>query len=114
MKESTASLITLIQSLASNRAEEKEKWMAKVKATSYLRQIEGLLKQAMAIVEFISQGKSVLLEEGPDPESSVVTAILTLSLLVLDPYFRTFEGFQALIQLHWYRRFSFFFPHFSG
>jgi len=53
------------------------------------------------VITYIEQGVSVLvgLEKGSDK----TTQIVSLVQLLLDPWYRTFYGFQSLIQKEWLR-----------
>ncbi|TYZ57749.1 hypothetical protein PybrP1_007758 [[Pythium] brassicae (nom. inval.)] len=74
-------------------------WLGNVEDTKWLVYVRQLLKAALQIVELLRQGESVLLHcsHGWDRTSQLAA----LSQLVLDPYFRTWEGFQVLIEKEW-------------
>lgn len=68
--------------------------------TGWLQHLHALLSGAVFIAAHIAlEGNSVLVHcsDGWDR----TPALLCTALLMLDPYYRTFEGFQALVELHW-------------
>lgn len=74
-------------------------WLGNVEDTKWLVYVRQLLKAALHIVELLRQGESVLLHcsHGWDRTSQLAA----LSQLILDPYYRTWEGFQVLIEKEW-------------
>lgn len=69
-------------------------------STEWLKQIQTIMEVASFIVELVDlRGASVMLslEEGSD----LVPQIISIAELCLDPYYRTFEGFRALIEKEW-------------
>jgi len=71
-----------------------------VESSEWLSQLSALMRLSGAIIDLIDvQGSSVLLclEEGSD----VVTQVSSIAQLCMDPYYRTLEGFQTLIEKEW-------------
>lgn len=69
-------------------------------STEWLKQIQTIMYVASIIVELVdNRSASVILslEEGAD----LVPQIISIAELCLDPYYRTFEGFRALIEKEW-------------
>eukprot|EP01059_Diplonema_ambulator_P004629 TRINITY_DN14342_c0_g1_i2.p1 TRINITY_DN14342_c0_g1~~TRINITY_DN14342_c0_g1_i2.p1 ORF type:complete len:662 (+),score=168.41 TRINITY_DN14342_c0_g1_i2:76-2061(+) len=74
-------------------------WAAAIHNTGWLKHIEKIILAAIRTVNLIESGSSVLVHcsDGWDRTSQVVA----LAKLLLDPYYRTFEGFQVLIKFDW-------------
>lgn len=69
-------------------------------STDWLKQIQTIMEVASLVVDLVDvRGASVMvsLEEGTD----LVPQIVSVAELCLDPYYRTFEGFRALIEKEW-------------
>ncbi|EFA85417.1 hypothetical protein PPL_02421 [Heterostelium album PN500] len=74
-------------------------WLSQLEATKWLDHIRAVLLGATRAVELIQSGHPVLLHcsDGWDRTSQ----LSSLSLLLLDPYYRTIRGFQVLIEKEW-------------
>ncbi|XP_071955924.1 myotubularin-related protein 13-like [Antedon mediterranea] len=71
-----------------------------VEDSEWLPQIQTLMQLAGAVVDLIDfQGSSVMVsfEDGCD----FTTQVVSLAELLMDPYYRTFEGFKVLIEKEW-------------
>ncbi|ESO95293.1 hypothetical protein LOTGIDRAFT_232003 [Lottia gigantea] len=71
-----------------------------VEESEWLLQIQSILQLAGATVDLLDvQGSSVMicLEDGWD----VTTQVIAIAEILLDPYYRTIEGFKALIEKEW-------------
>ncbi|XP_050410421.1 myotubularin-related protein 13 isoform X2 [Patella vulgata] len=71
-----------------------------VEESEWLLQIQSILQLAGATVDLLDvQGSSVIvcLEDGWD----VTTQVISIAEILLDPYYRTIEGFKALIEKEW-------------
>lgn len=69
-------------------------------STEWLKQVQTIMEVSSFIVDLVDlRGASVMLslEEGTD----LVPQIISIVELCLDPYYRTFEGFRALIEKEW-------------
>ncbi|XP_046848930.1 myotubularin-like [Xenia sp. Carnegie-2017] len=94
VKQSSYRLQTLLA------AEGDDKFLSGLAETQWLSQISELLETTSLIITALSNGKhSVLIsyEFGCDRTSQ----LSSLSQLLLDPYYRTIDGFQILIQKEW-------------
>ncbi|XP_060586000.1 myotubularin-related protein 5-like, partial [Ruditapes philippinarum] len=71
-----------------------------VEESGWLPQIQNVLQLAGATVDLLDvQGSSVMicLEDGWD----ITTQVVSVAEVLLDPYYRTMEGFRALIEKEW-------------
>lgn len=68
-------------------------------SSQWLKQIQSALRPSLFIAKTLVEGCSILIhcDDGCDT-SSVITS---LAKIMADPYYRTIEGFQALIQEDW-------------
>lgn len=74
-------------------------WLGTVEDTKWLLYIRQLLKSSLHVASLLRCGESVLLHcsHGWDRTSQ----ICSLTQLIMDPFFRTWEGFQILIEKEW-------------
>lgn len=74
-------------------------WLASLDSTGWLKHIRQILLAAQVVSRHITQGLSVLVHcsDGWDRTSQIVA----LAELLLDPFYRTLEGFQRLIEKDW-------------
>ncbi|KAG5885726.1 hypothetical protein JTB14_000649 [Gonioctena quinquepunctata] len=76
------------------------KWLSGVEATYWLKHIKCILAGAVRIVDKVESHKTSVLVHCSDGWDR--TAQLTaLSMLMLDPYYRTIKGFEVLIEKEW-------------
>ncbi|KAI3658525.1 hypothetical protein MP638_004836 [Amoeboaphelidium occidentale] len=68
-------------------------------SSQWLKQIQSALRPSLFVAKTLVEGCSILIhcDDGCDT-SSVITS---LAKIMADPYYRTIEGFQALIQEDW-------------
>ncbi|GAM26441.1 hypothetical protein SAMD00019534_096160 [Acytostelium subglobosum LB1] len=95
MRDSYKKLFTAIQSPDTNLA-----WLSLLEDSQYLQHIHQLIHAANMVVDLVDKkGASVLTHcsDGWDRTSQLVS----LSQLLLDPYYRTIKGFQVLIEKEW-------------
>ncbi|XP_043829761.1 myotubularin-related protein 1 isoform X9 [Dromiciops gliroides] len=79
---------------------DEAKWLSNVDATHWLEYIRMLLAGAVRIADKIESGKTSVVIHCSDGWDR--TAQLTsLSMLMLDSYYRTIQGFEALIEKEW-------------
>ncbi|CAF3991739.1 unnamed protein product [Adineta steineri] len=84
--------VTLPNSMSFYKLIEESRW---------LYQLQKILMISVYIVQFSEDHASsvmICVEDGWDTASQLVS----ISELLLDPYYRTFEGFQALIEREWF------------
>ncbi|EFA84568.1 Myotubularin-related protein 2 [Heterostelium album PN500] len=94
MRDSYKKLYNLIQ------LPETSNWLSMLDGTQWLEHIYQIINSANIVVEMVDKkGSSVLTHcsDGWDRTSQLVA----LSQLLLDPYYRTYRGFQVLIEKEW-------------
>eukprot|EP00668_Euglena_longa_P001725 GGOE01002031.1.p1 GENE.GGOE01002031.1~~GGOE01002031.1.p1 ORF type:complete len:1038 (-),score=294.98 GGOE01002031.1:761-3874(-) len=75
-------------------------WLTHLSATDWLTHMERLLKGSTELVRLLDgEGASVLVHcsDGWDRTSQLTSLVM----LILDPYYRTITGFQALVEKEW-------------
>ncbi|TMW68529.1 hypothetical protein Poli38472_005997 [Pythium oligandrum] len=95
MRDSMKRLRTLCLSTSNDNMQ----WLGSVEDTKWLYYVRQLLKSSVHVASLIREGHSVLLHcsHGWDRTSQ----ISSIAQLMLDPYFRTWRGFQILIEKEW-------------
>lgn len=93
------SLNKLNECIASPVFQDQEKWMSAVEVTGWLSKVCLILNAGVKIARIISQGNCVVIHcsDGWDRTAQ----LSSLGMILLDPYFRTIEGFQILIEKEW-------------
>lgn len=93
MRESHLRLMDLCNSDSKLKS---ERWLSQLDGTDWLLHLQYILKGSNAIVESVRAGRTVLIHcsDGWDRTSQLAA----LAQLVLDKYYRTIEGFEALIE----------------
>lgn len=81
-------------------ANDDQKWLSGVDNTCWLKYIKGVLSGAVRIVDKIENLSTSVLVHCSDgwDRTSQLTA---LSMLLLDPYYRTLRGFEVLVEKEW-------------
>jgi hypothetical protein len=80
--------------------QQYQRWLSSLEETEWLSHVSAVLTGAVTIAKLVdSKGISVLCHcsDGWDRTSQLVS----LAQLMLDPYFRTLEGFEVLIEKDW-------------
>ena len=75
-------------------------WLSSLEATKWFSHMSGLLKAATIVAQAISyEGRPVLVHcsDGWDRTPQITS----LAQLLLDPFYRTFNGFQVLVDKEW-------------
>ncbi|XP_056012454.1 myotubularin-related protein 6-like isoform X2 [Ostrea edulis] len=70
-----------------------------LEASSWLKHIKAVIDTSVFIAEAVKNGKSVLVHCSDGWDRTAQTC--SLASLMLDPYYRTIQGFQALIEKEW-------------
>eukprot|EP01087_Luapelamoeba_hula_P021583 TRINITY_DN7582_c0_g1_i1.p1 TRINITY_DN7582_c0_g1~~TRINITY_DN7582_c0_g1_i1.p1 ORF type:complete len:621 (-),score=159.07 TRINITY_DN7582_c0_g1_i1:89-1951(-) len=85
--------------LCLNSSKDDKGWLSAVDATRWLEHVALLLQCTQKIVNSLEEGVSVFTHcsDGWDRTSQLTG----LSMLCLDPYYRTLDGFAVLIQKEW-------------
>ncbi|XP_023340407.1 myotubularin-related protein 4 [Eurytemora carolleeae] len=79
---------------------DQTSWFQGIDATKWLHHISGLLKAAVRCATALQvEGRSVIVHcsDGWDRTPQIAS----LAQLILDPYYRTMEGFQVLVEKEW-------------
>eukprot|EP01061_Rhynchopus_euleeides_P006094 TRINITY_DN15171_c0_g3_i1.p1 TRINITY_DN15171_c0_g3~~TRINITY_DN15171_c0_g3_i1.p1 ORF type:complete len:692 (+),score=224.42 TRINITY_DN15171_c0_g3_i1:298-2076(+) len=74
-------------------------WITAFHQTGWVRHLEKIIVASIKVVGLVEGGASVLIHcsDGWDRTSQVVT----LAKMMIDPYYRTIEGFQVLLRQDW-------------
>ncbi|CAL1679268.1 unnamed protein product [Lasius platythorax] len=79
---------------------DQPNWLSLLEGTRWLQHMSGLLRAAVTVASAIERdGRPVLVHcsDGWDRTPQIVA----LAQILLDPYYRTMEGFQVLIEREW-------------
>eukprot|EP00698_Gefionella_okellyi_P007063 TRINITY_DN171_c0_g2_i1.p2 TRINITY_DN171_c0_g2~~TRINITY_DN171_c0_g2_i1.p2 ORF type:complete len:865 (-),score=192.26 TRINITY_DN171_c0_g2_i1:2540-5134(-) len=78
---------------------KRDCWLSELEATHWFNHISLLLSSATTAVRYIRQGDSIFVHcsDGWDRTTQVVS----LAMLMLDPFYRTVKGFEVLIEKEW-------------
>ncbi|CAI5745603.1 unnamed protein product [Peronospora destructor] len=88
-----------LRNLCASPSCDNLRWLGSVEDTKWLVYIRQLLKAALHVAALLRSGESVLLHcsHGWDRTSQIAS----LAQIFVDPYFRTWKGFQVLIEKEW-------------
>ncbi|RLN02306.1 hypothetical protein BBJ28_00003988 [Nothophytophthora sp. Chile5] len=88
-----------LRNLCASPSCDNLRWLGSIEDTKWLVYIRQLLKTGLHVASLLRAGESVLLHcsHGWDRTSQIVA----LAQLFVDPYFRTWKGFQVLIEKEW-------------
>ncbi|ODM94150.1 Myotubularin-related protein 2 [Orchesella cincta] len=79
---------------------DDNKWLSAIEATRWLEHLKCIISGAVRIVDKVENNKTSVLVHCSDGWDR--TAQLTgLSMLLLDPYYRTLKGFEVLVEKEW-------------
>ncbi|XP_077806242.1 phosphatidylinositol-3,5-bisphosphate 3-phosphatase MTMR3 isoform X19 [Macaca mulatta] len=75
-------------------------WLSALESTKWLHHLSVLLKSALLVVHAVDQDQRPVLVHCSDGWDRT-PQIVALAKLLLDPYYRTIEGFQVLVEMEW-------------
>ncbi|XP_038137916.1 myotubularin-related protein 3 isoform X3 [Cyprinodon tularosa] len=75
-------------------------WLSALESTKWLQHLSLLLKAALLVVNAVDRDQRPVLVHCSDGWDRT-PQIVALSKLLLDPYYRTIEGFQVLVETEW-------------
>ncbi|XP_077456701.1 phosphatidylinositol-3,5-bisphosphate 3-phosphatase MTMR3 isoform X2 [Stigmatopora argus] len=75
-------------------------WLSALESTKWLQHLSLLLKSALLVVNAVDRDQRPVLVHCSDGWDRT-PQIVALSKLLLDPYYRTIEGFQVLVETDW-------------
>eukprot|EP01113_Clastostelium_recurvatum_P008933 TRINITY_DN1425_c0_g1_i2.p1 TRINITY_DN1425_c0_g1~~TRINITY_DN1425_c0_g1_i2.p1 ORF type:complete len:3048 (-),score=746.58 TRINITY_DN1425_c0_g1_i2:25-9168(-) len=96
-----ASLLTLYEAVH-NVPHADQRWKAKVDDTVWLNHIRSLVTTARKVANMVSGGQSVMVQGAvADGHDLTECCLVSLAMLLLDPFYRTIKGFCVLVQKEW-------------
>ncbi|XP_005007325.1 myotubularin-related protein 3 isoform X4 [Cavia porcellus] len=75
-------------------------WLSALESTKWLHHLSVLLKSALLVVHAVNRDQRPVLVHCSDGWDRT-PQIVALAKLLLDPYYRTIEGFQVLVEMEW-------------
>ncbi|XP_053136023.1 myotubularin-related protein 3 isoform X4 [Hemicordylus capensis] len=75
-------------------------WLSALESTKWLQHLSVLLKSALLVVHAVDRDQRPVLVHCSDGWDRT-PQIVALAKLLLDPYYRTVEGFQVLVETEW-------------
>jgi hypothetical protein len=90
---------TKLNSLLLNKISENKNFLSQLEGTLWLNYIYQILRSALEIAANIIKGHTILIHcsDGWDRSSQLTS----LSQILIDPYYRTLEGFMVLVEKEW-------------
>ncbi|XP_078523342.1 phosphatidylinositol-3,5-bisphosphate 3-phosphatase MTMR3 isoform X4 [Lissotriton helveticus] len=75
-------------------------WLSALESTKWLQHLSVLLKSSLLVVHALDRDRRPVLVHCSDGWDRT-PQITALSKLLLDPYYRTIEGFQVIVEMEW-------------
>ncbi|XP_043924302.1 myotubularin-related protein 3 isoform X1 [Protopterus annectens] len=75
-------------------------WLSALESTKWLQHLSVLLKSALVVIHAVNRDHRPVLVHCSDGWDRT-PQIVALAKLLLDPYYRTIEGFQVLVEMEW-------------
>ncbi|KAH6933772.1 hypothetical protein HPB50_018251 [Hyalomma asiaticum] len=88
-----------VRALCSSTADQSC-WMSTLESSKWLHHLSGLLKAALVVANAVDLERRPVLVHCSDGWDRT-PQIVALAELILDPYYRTTEGFQVLVEKEW-------------
>ncbi|XP_072164266.1 phosphatidylinositol-3,5-bisphosphate 3-phosphatase MTMR4-like [Diadema setosum] len=89
-----------VHTLCSNTALDQSIWLSSLETTKWLQNLSMLLKSAIKVVTAIDQEARPVVVHCSDGWDRT-PQIVALAEIMLDPYYRTMQGFQVLVEREW-------------
>eukprot|EP00057_Strongylocentrotus_purpuratus_P033220 XP_790636.3 PREDICTED: myotubularin-related protein 4 [Strongylocentrotus purpuratus] len=89
-----------VHALCSNNSLDQTTWLSNLEATKWLQNLSMLLKAAIKVVTAVDQEARPVIVHCSDGWDRT-PQIVALAEIMLDPYYRTMQGFQALVEREW-------------
>ncbi|XP_074640292.1 phosphatidylinositol-3,5-bisphosphate 3-phosphatase MTMR3-like [Tubulanus polymorphus] len=89
-----------MRTLCASGPEQANSWLSALENTKWLHHISGLMKSALTVVNAVNlEARPVVVHcsDGWDRTPQIVA----LAEIMLDPFYRTIEGFQILVEREW-------------